>query len=305
MEEKDVRSASCAKLAVPKRTVKDSVFSDLFGIPKYLFQLYKALHPEDTSAVEQDISNVTMKNVLMVRPYNDLGFVVRGKLLIMSEAQSTWSVNVVVRILLYFAETWRAHIVETEQNPYGSSKLDIPEPEFYVVFTGERKDHPEYISLSQEFLPSKKNIVDLRVKVIYGAGKDILSQYITFAKVLDRQIKEKGRTREAVVGAIRICKDADILREYLQSREQEVVGIMMTLFDQEYLNKIALKEAQRGAEARGETRGRIKGRIEALYELVRDGLLSLAAAARKAGQTEDDFRAGMASYDAADSAAAL
>ena len=84
---------------------------------------------------------------------------------------------------------------------------------------------------------------------------------------------------------------------------------MMTLFDQEYLNKIALKEAQRGAEARGEvrgeTRGRIKGRLEALYELVRDGLLSLAAAARKAGQSEEEFRAVMAALDTATSSASL
>lgn len=32
---------------IAKRTAKDSVFTDLFGIPKYLLQLYQALHPED------------------------------------------------------------------------------------------------------------------------------------------------------------------------------------------------------------------------------------------------------------------
>lgn len=33
---------------------------------------------------------------------------------------------------------------------------------------------------------------------------------------------------------IRICKDQDVLKEYLQRHEKEVVSIMMTLFDQEY-----------------------------------------------------------------------
>mgnify|MGYP003258544276 CR=1 FL=1 len=33
---------------------------------------------------------------------------------------------------------------------------------------------------------------------------------------------------------IRICKDQNVLKEYLQSREKEVMSIMMTLFDQEY-----------------------------------------------------------------------
>ncbi len=30
-----------------KRTVKDSVFTDLFGQKRYLIQLYRSLHPED------------------------------------------------------------------------------------------------------------------------------------------------------------------------------------------------------------------------------------------------------------------
>ena len=33
---------------------------------------------------------------------------------------------------------------------------------------------------------------------------------------------------------IRICKDQNVLKEYLQNREMEVMSIMMTLFDQEY-----------------------------------------------------------------------
>ena len=33
---------------------------------------------------------------------------------------------------------------------------------------------------------------------------------------------------------IRICKDQNVLKENLQSREKEVMSIMMTLFDQEY-----------------------------------------------------------------------
>ena len=32
----------------PKRKIKDSVFTDLFQNKKYLLQLYKTLHPEDS-----------------------------------------------------------------------------------------------------------------------------------------------------------------------------------------------------------------------------------------------------------------
>ena len=37
---------------IAKYTIKDSVFSDLFKIKKYLLQLYRALHPEDKTATE-------------------------------------------------------------------------------------------------------------------------------------------------------------------------------------------------------------------------------------------------------------
>lgn len=36
----------------PKYTIKDSVFRHLFRQPKYALQLYRILHPEDTTATE-------------------------------------------------------------------------------------------------------------------------------------------------------------------------------------------------------------------------------------------------------------
>lgn len=44
---------------VMKRTIKDSVFTDLFKDKKYLIQLYQALHPDDKQTTEDDIHNST------------------------------------------------------------------------------------------------------------------------------------------------------------------------------------------------------------------------------------------------------
>ena len=245
------KSVTEGRSALPNRTVKDSVFRDLFSQPEYLLELYKVLHPEDTTATEADLGNVTIRNVLMGNLYNDLGFTVRNKLLVMIEAQSTWTINIVIRILMYLADTWNSYINETSQNPYGSKKLDLPEPEFYVIFIGERTNHPEWISLADEFFHEKRNL-DLKAKILYGDdSNDILDQYITFTKVLDEQIRGKGRTQEAVAETIRVCKDREVLKAYLESREKEVIGIMMTLFDQEYLTGIYVKEQRE--EAREDT----------------------------------------------------
>ncbi len=45
----------------PKRKIRDSVFTNLFQEKKYLLQLYKALHPEDGEATEDEIADITLK----------------------------------------------------------------------------------------------------------------------------------------------------------------------------------------------------------------------------------------------------
>ncbi len=71
-----------------KRTAKNSVFLDLFKDKKYLLALYKTLHPEDTKATENSLTDVTIENVLTDNLYNDLGFIANNKLMILIEAQS-------------------------------------------------------------------------------------------------------------------------------------------------------------------------------------------------------------------------
>ena len=230
-----INSERTEQKEVMKRTIKDSVFADLFQDKKYLLQLYKALHPEDTDVTEDDLNDITIKNVLTDNIYNDLGFTVGDKLMILVEAQSSvWTVNIIVRALMYLVQTWHDYFERTKQNLYKSKKVQMPMPEIYVIFTGERKTRPSEISLSQEFFDGRDCGIDVRVKMIYdGKEGDIINQYVLFTKICNEQMKEHGRTRKAVMEAIRICKDRDVLREYLSNRESEVVSIMMVLYDEE------------------------------------------------------------------------
>ena len=58
-------------------------------------------HPEDPDATEESISNVTIQNILLDQSYNDLGFQIGTRLVVLVEAQSTWTVNIVLRSLMY------------------------------------------------------------------------------------------------------------------------------------------------------------------------------------------------------------
>ena len=234
-----------------KGNVKDSIFCNLFRIKKYLLQLYQSLHPEDTGMTEEGLKNITIHHVFTNGIYNDLCFMTGGRLVVMLEVQSTWSVNVIIRMFIYLAQTYREYFKGNSTNLYGGRKAVMPQPELYVVYTGDRKKWQEYISLSEEFFGGKNTGIELKAKVIYdGSSSGILDQYIKFTKVYNGQVKEHGMTRKAVLETIRICKDKNLLKEYLESREKEVVDIMMTLFDQEEVFDTYVKSEVREAEKR-------------------------------------------------------
>ena len=246
-----------------KHTIKDSVFTNLFQEKKYLLQLYKTLHPEDTEVTEDELSDISIHNIMTDGIYNDLGFRRGNRLLILVECQATWTENIIMRSLMYLMTTYQDYFRKTNQNIYKKVKVTFPKPELYVVFTGEKQGHPEYMRLSEEFFDGEECFLDVCVKVLYGSGKDdIISQYVTFAKVYDEQRKKHGKTRTAILETIRICKDKNVLTEYLLEREKEVEAIMLAMYDEEEILLDYIRsekyEAAREGERKADERTAIK-----------------------------------------------
>ncbi len=163
---------------------------------------------------------------------------------------------------------WRQTFFKrTRQNLYGSKKVNMPKSELYFIFTGETpKNPPDTISLSKDFFGSEKIAVDAEVKVLYQEDENnIIGQYIIFCKVYNEQRKIYGQTKKTVMETIRICKNRNVLKEYLESKEQEVIDIMMTLFDDEQVLEAYAKDIDDNAthrEARENARIMLKnGRI--------------------------------------------
>ena len=248
--QKETNTAVDEQDAIARRTAKDSVFCGLFRDKKYLLQLYQALHPEDIETTEEDLTDITIRNVLTDGIYNDVGFRNKDKVILLTEAQSTWSMNILIRMLLYLAETYHGYFRREAADLYSSTKVSLPKAELYVIFTGKRVERPEYITLSEEFFHGKECSIEIKAKMLYGGkGKDIISQYVEFSKVYTEQVKKYGYTREAVLETIRICKDKDVLAEYLRSKESEAISIMMALFDEEYIQMAYHKRLRREVEA--------------------------------------------------------
>ena len=241
-------------MADMKYTAKDSVFSFIFRQPENTRRLYLTLHPEDVDVTEADCKLVTLEHILTNGMTNDLGFQVRDKLILLVEAQSKFSTNIALRMLLYLAATYKEYVEEYKLDLYGSKPVSIPRPELYMVYTGAPRQLPEILRLSDMY--DGPGGADLEIKVLRDTGSEnIVDQYIRFCEISDEQRKQYGYTMKAVEETLRICRDENILMPFLASRQKEVQDIMVTLFNQERVTEIheynLIKDAKR--EGRIET----------------------------------------------------
>ena len=203
---------------------------------------------------ESDFKLVTLENVLTTGFYNDLGIQVRNRLILLVEAQSTFSVNIALRMLLYLAGTYKEYIEEQKLDLYGSHPVEIPRPELYVVYTGDRKEIPETLHLSDLYQGAGSAEVEVKVLRDDGTG-DILDQYVRFCKIADEQREKYGLTQQAIDETIRICIAENVLAPFLASRQKEVLEIMVTLFDQEKIAEIHDYNVAKAARQEGREEG--------------------------------------------------
>ena len=228
-----------------KCTVKDSVFTYLFSDPHYARELYLYLHPEDTGVTEEDCRLVTIQNILSDGQYNDLGLQIRDILLILAEAQSTFSPNVPIRVLLYLAKEYKTYIDKHKLRLYSTKAVTLPKAELYMIYSGNKRDVPDVLRLSD--LCGGECGVEITVKILRGGDNSIVGQYVEFCKIADEQRALYGLTKEAIQETIRICLDQGILVPFLTAKREEVVDIMEMLFSQEEVWELDRQEIARVA----------------------------------------------------------
>ena len=243
-----------------KRKSKDSVFVNLFENAENVLRLYKELHPEDTQVTVEDIQIQTIKSVLVNTLYNDLGFIVKDRFVMLVEAQSAWNPNMPLRMLFYLAETYRRYLADTVQSEHSSTRVKIPKPELYVVYSGEQ-NCPETVSFSENFFDGDSP-VELKVKVLNEVDVTIYGQYIGFCKVFNEQRKIYQDSIMCAKETIRICIEKGYLVSYLREHEKEVVDMMSELFDEEYQRAAYNRASQKDAIEKGRAEGKAEGKAE-------------------------------------------
>lgn len=216
-----------------KGRVTDPIFKELFSDKKYLLRLYRDLHPEDEKATADDITDVTLEQVIdskLNKLYNYLGFKVGSRLLLVFTLPGWIELNYVGNCALtLMPDTFKRIMESSQQNMSGNEKSELSMPELYMVYADcFPEEVPEMLSLSDEHFISK-NIPVLSK----SDDKTIIGQYIYFWREFDDQIYRYGYSMEAIKYTFDNCKKNNILTEFIADKEQEVTKIMYDSFDPE------------------------------------------------------------------------
>ncbi len=252
-----------------KREIKDSVFTNLFKDKKYTAKLIEALHPELSEVDENDITAVTLDNVLVDSIHNDLAVMYLNKIMIFVEEQSYYNPNISIRLMIYGIRTIQNYITENDLNVYSSKKLQLPKFEFYCVCAYDKKEsYPDY-----EQFGDKEDFLHGKVKMLYPNIKErtIISEYVQFAKgVTTIQIMRLSQSEkiERLKEFIEKCIKDNILRDYLGQHKKEVISMVDILFDQKFVNERMLNEARSLARAEGKVEGKVEGKAEGKAECI-------------------------------------
>ena len=236
-----------------------------------------------------DIEINTIEDVVYMGMKNDVSFLVCD-ILNLYEHQSSFSINLPLRVLFYFARLYQK-IVGNEKKLYSSKRIELPYPQFIVFYNGT-SDEPErqVLELNDAFpkgMNKENAAIQCRAVVLnvnLGYNKRIMekckmlkeyAQYIACVRVY----LDKGHIiEEAIDMATDECIKNGILEQILRDNRGEVRSMLLTEYDEqahiEYEKEISYEE--------GKTEGIEEGREEGI-----EGLSKLVQLLLSNGRLED------------------
>ena len=261
-----------------KRNIKDSVFTKFFKRKNNLVQLCRELYPEEKDIKERDIKILTLANIFTNDLYNDLGFGIKDRRVVLVEAQNQWSENIVFRALFYIVYTLKKEFDKKNIEIVNIKPYQIPEVEVYVVYTGKKR-LPKTVYRLSEYLEVGENwCFDVKVKVIQDEDDSLFGQYIQFSRMFDRNREKMNNISEALIMTMKTCISKNILREYLVENQKEVISVVQKLFSQKvaiesYIDDLMEEKEAEMAEKLFSQKVAIESYIDELVE-VKDQIIA-------------------------------
>ena len=256
------------------RQYQDTVFRMYFNDAERLKEVAGALHGKIYTA-EEPVQIMTLEGTFLSQMKNDISFLLKNRHLLFMEHQSTVNRNMALRCLYYVCEQLKQYI--PSKKLYQNAPIRIPIPEFHVFYTGSR-DMPEtyQMKLSNAYMNATEEInLELKVNfhnIAYDKEKTLLQKsrslrdYSFFIDRIKGNMADGMERAQAIREAMRYCEEHDIMKEFLQQHEGEVVDMVNFEWNQKDFEEAILEEGIERGLARGRAEGRAEGRSEGRSE---------------------------------------
>lgn len=242
-----------------KQEIRDSVFVSLFSCPGNVLELYRVLHPEDTTVTLSDIRILGVGRILLSSLFNNLEFSVRDEKIILVETQEEASPNIAFRMFGRGAQTLLNYLTEQGYDIEKETEEPIPVPRLENYAIQISNDSPDVWRLSDLIRNLSEEYV---VRVIKETKENnIINQYIRFYRIANEQMSRYGHSQETLKEIIDICLREGVLRGFIEPRKAEIINMMNGLFGQ--------AEFMRQNERANRKEGQKQGREDELLRVVR------------------------------------
>ena len=257
---------------------KDSFFTKLFSEPERILSLYNALS-QSRYPLDTPIEITTLEDVFFKGRYNDVSFIIEGKLVVLVEQQSSINPNMPTRLMIYLGKIYDKHI--KGKQIYSTQLIKIPRPEFYVLYNGtDAYPDEKILNLSDAFfdLPEghkSSGSLELTVRVLNinkGHNEPIVQKsaeldgYVDIIDEIRKNQKSGMNLDEAVIKAVRDCKNRDILADFLEKYGGEVISMLYAEWNLDEYGTVRWEEGKAEGILEGKAKGRAEGRAEGILE---------------------------------------
>ena len=264
-------------MAFWNRKYKDSVFTDLFGTDKTgkenFLALYNSLSGNDFKLKEVTLERKVIEQALYKTFNNDVSWEINGKLIVLVEHQSTVNGNMPLRCLEYVTRIYEG-IVPVRKR-YAETVYKLPNPDFYVVYMGDKEQPLEQeLRLSDAFYDKDNSKLELVVKVKNCSDSKllplvkscaILKEYCRFIEIVELNF-EKRHPKRSFQKAIEQAMEEGVLLDYLDRKSREVINMLCATYN--YKMDIAVKKEE--AFEAGVSQGVQQKAVEAALMLINE-----------------------------------
>ena len=278
---------------------KDRLFKAIFGrdnekSKRWRLDLYNALN--DSNYTDPDALELnTIENVIYIKMYNDVSFLIDSQMTLY-EQQSSPDPNMPMRGFLYFAELYQKHIASSGRKLAGGQLFKSPNPNFIVFYNGKPERSEQYdLKLSDAFIHEDKsgrfewtahviNINENRNMSLQKKCKP-LYDYVRFVSRINHNKDDfKMPINEAVDEAVDWAIKENLLDGLISSEKDEVIGMILTEYDEEGLIRTWQEDGYANGLRDGEQKGKQEKEVEAARSFYKNGV-SVELIAKSLGMT--------------------